>query len=92
MLPRSSFVSIRPDLAKIEEGAAGVPVVVLHGVGDLPDAQVVLGQRLRVHLDLVLANETPEVGDVGHAGNLEQPRCDHPVLQLAELQSVDSTR
>ena len=71
-----------------EQRAAGVPIVVLHGVRDLPDAEVVLIERAGIHLDLVLANEAAEGGDIGHPRDLEQPRRHDPVLDLAQLHRV----
>ena len=54
-----------------QQGAARVSVVVLHRVGDLPNAEVVVVERARIHLDLVLAHESAEGCDIGHSRHLE---------------------
>ena len=74
----------------VEQRAAGVAGVVLHGVGDLPDAQPVLVEASRIELDLVLADQAAEGHDVGDPLHLQEARRDHPVLDLAQLHRVEA--
>ena len=81
--PRRDWIRPEPRigqrlLADVEQRAAGVPVVGLHRVGDLADAEPVLVERARIDLDLVLADQAAERRDVGDARDLEQARARSP--------------
>ena len=67
-------------LTVVEQRAAGVLIVGSDRLRDLPDRQVVLVQRQRIDLDLVLLHQSAERRDVRDAGHLPEARLDHPVL------------
>ena len=48
----------------------------------------VLVERSGIDLDLVLADQAAERRHVGHPGHLQQPRADHPVLDLPQAHRV----
>ena len=75
-------------LAHVEQGAPGVAIVALHGVGELAHAQPILVERSRIDLDLVLPHLTPEGDHVRDAGNLKQPGREDPVLDLAQTHRI----
>ena len=72
-------------LAAADQRATGVAVVRLDRLRHLRDRELVLLERERIDLDVVLLDETAERHDVGDALDLREPRCDDPILDLAQL-------
>ena len=86
---------IRPDAAHhqvllpaAQQRSAGVLVVRADGVGDGLDGELVLVQRQRVDLDLVLLDQAAEGERVADAGHLKESGRDHPVLEFPQLHVV----
>ena len=69
----------------VDVGPAGVLVVLLQGVVQLPDSDVVAAQALGVHGYFVLLDVAAEATHVGHAGRAQQLPAHQPVLQRAQL-------
>jgi hypothetical protein len=79
-------------LAIVQQRAAGIPVVRAYRLCHGGNRQVVLLQRSRIDIHLVLLDQPAERYDVGDARHLQQSRRDDPVLDLAELPLAERRR
>ena len=77
-------------LAVVHHRAAGILVVGRYRRRDPVDGEVVLLERQRIDLDLILLDQPAERHHIGNSGNLQEPRRDDPVLNLPQLDFVEA--
>ncbi len=77
-----------PELAAVQNAAAGIGAVGDDRVGDVLERQVEPDELLGVELELELGREAAKVPDVGDARHLLQCRDDRPLLNFGELAQI----
>ncbi len=82
-LPQAADIGLLP--AADDEAAGGVGVVLLQGLDDVPQAQVVLEQGLGSHQHVVLLDEAAEAVDLVDSGDRLELRRHQKVLDAPQF-------
>ena len=75
-------------LSVVQQSAACILVVGIHGLRNLVDRKIILVQSQGIDFDVVLFDQTPERDDVCHARYLQKTRFDNPVFQLSQAHGI----
>ena len=77
-------------LAAADQRPSGIAIIRFDGLRHLCNGELVLLERERVDCDVVLLDEPAEGDDIGDTFHLREPRCDDPILDLAQFHLGES--